>query len=306
MIDNILICGDNLETMKKLYEEHGSFIDLIYIDPPFCSNRNYGIDKKGFEDKWNGGLKTYLPWLMERIQWMHKLLKDTGSIFVHLDWHAAHYVKVEMDKIFGYDNFLNDIIWHYDGPQSPSNLKFANKHDIILRYSATKATRAYELYGFEKIHQSDAHYQIDDKGRWFYHLPKGDYSEESIKKLDQAGRIYTTRNGKVRIKYFVEKKGEFFYRQKKLADVWNDVTPISIKSTDPEKLGYPTQKPEKLLERIILSSSNENGVVADFFSGSGTTIAVAQKLGRRWIGVDQNPQAIEIATKRLDQITKEK
>jgi len=270
MIDNMLICGDNLETMKKLYEEHGSFIDLIYIDPPFCSNRNYGIDKKGFEDKWNGGLKTYLPWLMERIQWMHKLLKDTGSIFVHLDWHAVHYVKVEMDKIFGYDNFRNEIIWHYFMGGKPNRF-FARKHDNILFYSKT------DNWHFEPL---EVERTLPTKPSM--KSPKGIISVKCKSCKDDSG-IYKS--------------------VVKCDDVW-DMSGVFNMSREFTK--YPTQKPEILLTRIIKQCSANGSTIADFFSGSGTTVVVAEKLGRRWVGVDQNPQAIEVTTKRLQQISKQK
>jgi len=262
MSDNILICGDNLEIMKKLYEEHGSFIDLIYIDPPFCSNRNYGIDKKGFEDKWEDGLTTYIPWLAERIQWMHKLLKDTGSIFVHLDCRAVHYVKVEMDKIFGYNNFQNEIVWVY-ATGGASKERFARKHDTILFYSKTS------------------------KYNFFPDRIMEDRTEKSLKRAQNpnGARIASSDT------------------QKLPTDVWQiqALNPMAI-----ERTGYPTQKPEELIKKIINGCSEIDDTIADFFSGSGTTISVAQKLGRRWIGVDQNPQAIEVTTKRLQQITKEK
>ena len=311
MIDNMLICGDNLETMKKLYEEQGPFIDLIYIDPPFCSNRNYSIDKKGFEDKWDSGLETYIPWLAERIQWMHKLLKDTGSIFVHLDWHAVHYVKVEMDKIFGAENYKNHLTWIYSkssrGAKSNSR-QFARNNDDILFYQKTQSALFNNIITYKRFTHEEAlkaGFRQDEHNRWFKTSPRGDYSDESIAKLDKEGRIYKTNTGSVRIKYFLETEGKYILEKINVGNCWDDIPDMMHVSKD-EKLGYPTQKPEKLLERIILSSSNENSVVADFFSGSGTTIAVAQKLGRRWIGVDQNPQAIEVTTKRLEQITKEK
>jgi len=264
--NNMLICGDNLEVMKRLYEQHGSFIDLIYIDPPFYSNANYGVKGSGFEfsDKYSH-INAYITYLIERIKWMHKVLKDTGSIFVHLDWHAAHYIKVEMDKIFGYDNFLNEIVWCYKSGGASKNY-FSQKHDLIYFYSKTK-----------------------------------EYTFNPIKEKSYMGEDYNTGNKNVTLFDDGDGKGKYTLVYPK---DWWEIGMLATSSK--ERTGYPTQKSELLVEKIIKYTTNENNLVADFFSGSGTTITVAQKLGRRWIGVDQNPQAIEVASDRIRQISKQK
>ncbi len=266
---NLLICGDNLEVMQRLHDEHGAFIDLIYIDPPFCSNRNYDSTLPGqeFEDKWRDGLRTYLPWLMERVRVARALLKNTGSFFIHLDWHAVHYAKVELDKLFGYENFRNEIIWHYFMGGKPNKF-FARKHDTILFYSKSSEWHFTPLETLRTLPSKPS-----------MKSPKGIISVK-CKSCDEDSGIYKS--------------------VVKCDDVWDlsGVFNMSAEYTD-----YPTQKPETLLERIINQCSPENAVVADMFAGSGTTCVVAQKLGRRWIGIDQNPQAIEVASDRIKQIS---
>ena len=270
MVDSMLICGDNLEVMKRLYEQYGSFIDLIYIDPPFCSNRDYeykATSSTGYTDKWEEGLTTFIPWLMERVVLMKNLLKSNGTFFINLDYHAAHYIKVELDKVFGIKNFRNEIIWHFPS-MSRTTTDFPRKHNNIFRYT-----------------KSDTFVFNPDAVR----VP---YAEATVNRARYGGAGFDSKNC----------EGSYLNKGGKLPDtVWN-IPHVKGK----EHTKYPTQKPEKLLERIILSSSNENSVVADFFSGSGTTVIVAEKLDRQWIGVDQNPQAIEVTTKRLQQISKQK
>ncbi|MFZ3166390.1 MAG: DNA methyltransferase [Candidatus Methanoperedens sp.] len=321
-----IICGNNVNVMQNIKP---NTIDLIYLDPPFFSDRHYeviwGDELRQFEDtkkffteeckgkpsaeveqyneRMSGGINSYLSWMRDRILEMHRLLKPTGSIYLHCDWHASHYLKIEMDKIFGYNNFLNEIVWVYDGPQSPSKVKFATKHDIILSYRKTDAYKANidELSYLQKIPEKDAKFDIDENGKYFYTIPKGDYSEESIKKLDVEGRIYKTKNGKIRIKYFVEKTTDgFFLRKKKYPDVWSDIPSLGLAAQSKEVLGYPTQKPEALLERIIKASSNEGDLILDPFCGCGTTAAVAKGLNRKFIGIDVSPTACKLIAKRLE------
>jgi DNA modification methylase len=257
---NKIFWGDNLHIMRMLRSES---IDLIYIDPPFFSGRNYNVifgdqnEVRSFSDIWDGGLPTYLIWLNARLLEMKRLLKPTGSIYVHLDWHASHYVKVEMDKIFGYENFKNEIIWSYQRWTGATD-KFQKMHDVILFYTKGK------------------HYT--------FNVQTEPYSEKSLHK---ARRTSIAKNGKVIEQSYTDDTS----RQKSMRDVWE----ISyINSQAKERLGYPTQKPEALLERIIKASSNEGDVVADFFVGGGTTAVVAEKLNRRWIVSDISRIAVEI------------
>ena len=269
---NKIYWGDNLHIMRMLPSES---IDLIYIDPPFFSGRNYmeifgdENERRSFSDIWDGGMPTYLVWLNARLLEMKRLLKPTGSIYVHLDWHASHYVKVEMDKIFGYDNFQNEIIWRYKTGGS-SKRNFAKKHDVLLLYSKT-----------------------DD---YFLNLPKEKAYTRS--KSRKAGIV---NYGGGYAEFFEDENG--VYNLVNMSDVW-DISYINSQAV--ERIGYPTQKPEALLERIIESSSNNGDVVADFFSGGGTTAAVAQKLNRKWITSDISRIAVEITKGRVIKAIREK
>ncbi|MDE3268676.1 MAG: DNA methyltransferase [Pseudomonadota bacterium] len=278
-ITNKLVWGDNLAVMRSLPDES---IDLIYIDPPFFSGRNYNCvfgdddETRTFSDIWEGGMPTYLAWLNARLWEMKRLLKPTGSLFVHLDWHACHYVKCELDKIFGYDNFKNEIVWKYFGPHS-SEKSFPNKHDNIFWYS-----KKQDRHVFNKEYSLE---DYDDKAKKRYD------------KIDSEGRrykIYNNRDGTKRIAYM--KKG-------KPTEVFN--IPF-VQGTSTERIGYPTQKPEKLLERIIKACSNEGDIVADFFCGGGTTAAVAEKLRRKWIACDVSRIAVSVTRDRLQEVYSKK
>lgn len=296
-MNNMLIQGDNLPVLKYIYKNgYEGKIDLIYIDPPF----NTGRKDFAYNDSWKS-VNDYLDFLRPRLFWMRELLSDKGSIYVHLDWHVGHYVKIMMDEIFGKENFVNEVVWQYDGPQSPSPIKFATKHDTLLRYSKnSKIVRAYELYYFKEEAFDPKKYKVDDEGNFYYTIPKGDYSSDSIDRLNNEGKIIWTKSGTARIKKIVEVSSDKtkMLKKKKIPDVWH-ITSLGLAAKSKENLGYATQKPEALLERIIKASSNEDSIVADFFAGSGTTGAVAEKLGRRWIMCDSNPTAIEVIKKRM-------
>lgn len=252
--------ADNLEFMAGLPT---GAIDLIYADPPFFTGkpRTPVSGRHTFADSWPGGLCDYLAFLRPRIEEMRRLLKPTGLLFVHLDWHAVHYVKVMLDELFGYDHFVNEIVWSYrTGGQS--RRWFARKHDTILAYA-----RCVDRHKF--------HVQRD-----------GVFRTEGLN-VDEDGRPYkNTRSGRL---YF-NPEGPA------MTDVWE--LPF-LSTVSLERTGYPTQKPEALLERIILACSDEGDVVADFFCGSGTTLAVAHRLGRRWLGCDILADAVDMARRRL-------
>lgn len=258
--DNLLIFGDNAEVMQRFLEMNGGkpFIDLIYVDPPFCSDRNYNLknsNDRGFRDKWKGGLPTYLTWLNARLLEMKRVLKASGNVVVHLDKYACHYVKVELDKIFGPDNFQNEIIWSYR-TGGASKRRFGQKHDNLFWYSKDPKQYFYKCI----------------KERVYYEKPFFN------PKQDENGR---------------------YYADVIPDDTWDVKAVLNISN---ERIGYPTQKPEELIAKIINALSKPGDVVADFFAGSGTTCAVAEKLGRRWLGVDQNPQAIEVAANRIKKL----
>jgi DNA modification methylase len=281
---NRLFFGDNLHVMRQLPSES---IDLIYIDPPFFSGRNYNVlfgDKnevRSFSDIWEGGMPGYLVWLNARLWEMKRLLKSTGSIYVHLDWHASHYVKVEMDKIFGVENYVNEIVWYY-GPKATQNeTHFQRKHDTLLFYSKSPEFNFNTLlqeYSQGSLDERDSRYKYEDK----------DGKYRLTTRRDPDGQKY---RAKVYLKTGVA-----------MTDVWNLNV---INATSNERIGYPTQKPEPLIERIVTASSNEGDVVADFFCGGGTTPAVAQRLNRRWISCDQSRIAVAITADRVAKVVEE-
>lgn len=262
---NKLILGDNLEVLRAMPDES---VDLIYMDPPFFSNRHYECiwnqDKgeiRSFEDRWSGGIEHYIAWLRERVQEMHRVLKSTGSIYLHCDHHADAYIRVYiLDPIFGNGNFRNEIVWCYSGMGNTKNL-FSRRHDSIFWYSKGK----------------DYIFNVDD-----LRLP---YSESSMTAFNSPSKW----GGKDRSKY---------RDMGRLPEDWWTHIP-SLKNTK-ERIGYPTQKPEALLERIIKASSNEGDIVLDPFVGGGTTVAVANRLGRQWIGIDQSAQAVRVSENRIN------
>lgn len=276
---NQLILGDNLEVLRTIPSET---IDLIYIDPPFFSGRTYNViwgdtnEVRTFYDIWEGGIDSYLIWLNARLWEMRRVLKKSGSIYVHCDWHASHYIKTEMDKIFGYENFVNEIVWCYE-TAGKSKKTFSRKHDVILLYG--KTTDFYLDVSKSPIpRKRNKHMRvgINENGR--------EYEEKTDAKTEKVYRWY-----------FDEGRLPF--------DYWTDIQFINWEAT--ERIGYPTQKPEALLERIIKTSSNEDDVVADFFCGGGTTLSVAMKLKRRCIGCDSSRVAISVTLDRLIKIGEE-
>ena len=287
---NKIFWGDNKQVLAHLLKDYRGKVDLIYIDPPFDSKADYvkkvkvkGLEIQGLEqnvieqmqytDIWEKD--EYLQFMYERLIIMRELLSDKGSIYLHCDWHKNSYLRLIMDEIFGFDNFQNEIVWHYHGGTKPEK-KFGRKHDTILFYTKNKEENIFNI-------QKQAHTK-----------------PERFDKVDSDGRLYRQDS----------KNSKIFYLDdgKKADDVWSmflESEMASIIGTEPERNGYPTQKPEALLERIIKASSNEGDLVMDCFMGSGTTCAVAQRLGRRWIGCDINKGAILTTTERLQKILKE-
>lgn len=254
MDKNVLHLGDNLEVMKSLPDES---VDLIYCDPPF----NTGRDFVEFDDRWDS-LSGYLDFMIPRLHEIHRLLKLTGSFYLHCDPTASHYLKVETDKVFNINQFRNEIVWRIGWISGNKTQKkgWIRNHDIILYY--TKTDSAINLFNKKYI----------------------PYPED-----------YTRRDGNKPTGYGIA-----------IEDTWNcsknDILDsIQIKSFSTEKVGYPTQKPLALLDRIIQVSSNLLDVVLDPFCGSGTTLVSANQLGRYYIGIDNNMKAIEISEGRLQQ-----
>jgi adenine specific DNA methylase Mod len=309
---NKLIYGDNLLAMQVLLagdETTPSMrgkIDLIYIDPPFDSKADYKtkvklgngslvqkpivIEQFAYKDTWKNGTVSYLEMMVPRLILMRELLSDKGTLYVHIDWHVGHYLKIIMDEIFGKNNFINEIIWHYGGP-SPVKSTFPKKHDTLFLYGKNIKNSYFQPQYSEIKEYLYKRAREDEDGRKWVDQNVGKITEEKFNELLENGYIFKTQTGKYRRKqYLDEMKGNM------IDNVWE--LPI-INSQANERLNFQTQKPEALLQRIIEASCPENGLVADFFMGSGTTGAVAEKLGRRWVMCDLGKPATMITRKRL-------
>ena len=313
-------------------------VDLIYIDPPFDSKADYRtkvtlpgveleqkptvIEQFAYSDTWSDGTASYLAMITPRLILMRELLADTGSIYVHLDWHVGHYVKLVLDEIFGKDQFINQLIWkrghaHSDSKQGSAH--FGRLHDTIFFYSKspqyffaqqfTPYTQAYKDTYYKNIESGTGRrYWLDNlqgpggatKGNPNYEVMGVNrywrYSKEKMSQLIKDGRVIQTKPGTVPKykRYLDEMPG------KPTQDIWDDLKSLGgLGAIVAERIDYDTQKPESLLERIVRSSCPEGGLVADFNGGSGTTAAVAEKIGRRWITADLGKPACMIMRKRL-------
>ena len=288
---NKLIWGDNKLILSSLangpireqIEKEGG-LKLIYIDPPFAVGADFGfnieigdntVEKKqsiieeiAYRDTWGKGISSYLTMMYERLKLMHNLLADDGSIYIHCDWRVSHYLRFLLDDIFLVENFSNEIAWCYSGP-GKNEKAFTRKYDHILFYQKNKSNSIFNIPRVE--HKSGIH----NKGAFLGRV--NDDSEERVRELEEQG--------------------------KRLEDWWSDI--YTADRMRNEIVGYPTQKPEALLERIIKASSNEGDLVADFFCGSGTTAAVAEKLGRKWITADLGRFSVHTVRKRLIGVQRE-
>ncbi len=269
-----IYCGDNLEELSRL---PNNSVDLIYADPPFFSNRHYeviwndGAEVRAFEDRWKGGIEHYVQWMRPRLQECHRILKPTGSMYLHCDWHANAHLRILMDSIFGASNFRNELIWCYKGGNASK--KFRQKHDTIYFYSKT-----------------DKYVFFPDSTRIPYNqtLLGGTEVDEDGKRYYRTGQNKTGR-------VYLNPLGQLPY------DWWDDI-PSGSSSHGHEFIGYPTQKPEALLHRIIMASSQAGDIILDPFCGCGTSIAVAQQTGREWIGIDVSPTACRMMHRRLTKL----
>ena len=271
---NKLFWGENLEVLYYLLNDFEEKIDLIYIDPPFFSGSNYHIkikdndldyDSVAYYDYWEKNIDSYLQILYERIILFKELLSKTGLIFVHIDWHASHYIRSILDEVFGQNRFVNNIVWYYYNKYSAGKKNLPRAHDDILIYSKTSN------YTFNEI-------RIPRK------KPRKQLKREMV-------------NGV--LKNVKGEDGHVVYRivkDKKLDDVWK--IPC-MQPASKEWTGFPTQKHHELLKRIIKLGSNEGDLIADFFCGSGTTLLAAEKLKRKWIGCDISEYAIYLTRKRI-------
>jgi DNA modification methylase len=350
---NVIYCGDCKDVLKKIPDES---IDLVYLDPPFFSQKHYenfwiqgqgdhetvmGFSDKDWEnlrhsidpnilkeyeaieERWKGGHKgifVFIAYLRERLQQCERVLKPKGAIFLHCDWHASHYLKQMMDELFGYDNFRNEFVWLRKS-SSASTSRISNSHDTIFYYTKSKEftfNQQYTKYDEEYIKNTYTHkddigiYKLHDVvapkgltgGRCYYtykgFTPKYGWLmyQEKLEELDKGNRLVWAKTGRpYRKLYLHERKGN------PLNDVWTDIENVSSQGKK-ENLGYPTQKPEALLEGIIKIASNPTDIVLDPFCGCGTTAAAAKKLGRRFIGIDISRVACDVMKKRLGENVK--
>ena len=298
---NKLIWGDNKLILSSLKSgplreeiEKAGGLKLIYIDPPFDVGADFSmkveigddeltkkpnvLEELAYRDTWGKGADSFIAMIYERLSLMRDLLADDGSIYVHCDWRVSGYMRLVLDEIFGKDNFLNELIWHYQAGTAP--LKgFAKKHDVIFVYTKTKSENIF----------NPIRLMVKD--------------ESIYPHTDEDGRKYRMSGNNNATRYYADEG-------RKADDVWtwldrkeNNV--VQVFHALPEHIGFPTQKPEKLLERIIGASSNEGDLVADFFCGSGTTLAVAEKLGRKWIGSDLGKFSIHTTRKRMIGVQRE-
>jgi DNA modification methylase len=321
----VLYCGENLEVLPQFPDE---CVDLIYLDPPFFSNRHYEViwgdeaEVRSFEDRWEGGINVYVNWMRERMTELYRVLKPTGSLYLHCDPNASHYLKVMCDSVFGIKRFRSEIIWKRSSAHSDTKQGRAapgSIHDTILLY--TKADKwtwnpiylPYDEHYVESKYRhmepgSGRRYRLDNltaakpggdqqfewHGRKPYPGRHWAYTREKMDQMLAEGRIAFPKkpDGVPEYKRYLDEMPGV-----PLQDMWTDLDPINAKAR--ERLGYPTQKPEALLERIIRTSSNRGDTVFDPFCGCGTTVAVAQRLGREWIGIDISPTAVNLMVRRV-------
>ena len=268
---NQLVWGDNLLVMGSLLEKFAGSMDLIYIDPPFATGSDFSIGQQqvAYRDTWKIGMGGYLAMIAERLRLIRDLLSPTGSLFLHCDWHVSHLLRAIGDEVFGAENFLNEIVWYYYNKFQGNVKRFASNHDVVLWY------RKGPSYQF--------HQQVEKR------------AEGKVKQL-----IRHWDKQKAAIVNAKDADGRVMYRetdQRTVDDVWRMSMLQPADRT--ENCGFPTQKPEALLRRIVEAASSEGDLVADFFCGSGTMLAVAEKLNRRWIGCDLGRWGIHTTRKRL-------
>ncbi|CAB5032371.1 MAG: site-specific DNA-methyltransferase [Actinobacteria bacterium] len=310
---NKIFWGDNLQVMSHLLKEHRGKVQLVYIDPPFDSKADYKkkIELKGqsltndssnFEEKQYTDIWTnddYLQFMYERLILIRELLTENGCIWLHCDWRKSHQLKLILDQVFGTNCFRGHVIWRtmtssgYKGKTS-----LGKSTADLLYYSKNSENFLYNpVYLPMSVNMRQRYSHSDLDGRLFKDSYLGDVTEETIEKLRKDNKLYVTSTGGFRIKHYLdEAKGTI------VDNIWTDIDPENSQSSI--MTGYPTQKPEALLSRIIEMTSNKDDLVFDCFMGSGTTQTVAMKLGRRFIGADINLGAVQTTTKRLLNISK--
>lgn len=319
MVDTrVVYCGDNLEQLRKLPD---ACVDLVYIDPPFNSNRDYEVfwgetkEKRSFDDR-HGSTQAYIEYMRPRCAELARVLTKTGNFYYHCDDHASHYVKVMLDQIFGEGLFLSEVIWKRTGARSDAH-GWNQVHDTLFVYGGGEQSTWNPQFEKYSDHYIETKYTHDDGDGRSYRLDnmtspnprpnmmyewKGHaspekgwrYSRATMAQLDKEGRIWypTDKSRRPQLKrYLDEMKGV------PMGSVWTDIAPLNSQAV--ERIGYPTQKPRALLERIIRAGSNPGDVVLDAFCGCGTALVAAQVLKRQWIGIDVSPTACRVMAKRL-------
>ena len=321
-MNNILYSGNCIDILHTL---DNNTVDLIYLDPPFFSNRKYEItndqNKIIFDDTWSDGLDSYLDFMNEILNQSHRILKKSGLIFVHSDYHASHYLKIEMDKTFNIKNFRNEIIWKRHNSQNNTKQGakiFGRIHDTILMYSKSNNYKWNQIYtNYSKKYVEKTYNKIDDETGELYALgdlsgpggsSKGNpyfefmghrkywrYNKEKMNKLYDDGLIIQTTPKTVpKLKRYLKNMHGV-----PVNDIWTDLH--SEQTTNRKIVTYPTQKPMSLLDRIIRSSTNSGDVVLDPCCGSGTSLISSALNSRKWVGIDNNSNAIKTILKRFEQ-----
>jgi adenine-specific DNA-methyltransferase len=314
---NKLIWGENKLVLSSLkngplreeIEKQGG-IKLIYIDPPFDVGADFSMDieigsetftktpnileELAYRDTWGKGADSFIAMIYERLVLLRDLMADDGSIYVHCDWRLNSYIRCVLQEVFGESNYRDEIVWRRaTGASNTKGTQFPRDADHILYFSKGKKT-TYKRQFSEYSENTIVNYRYDDNdGKGAYRLRDcRDYSQESIKAFEAEGRVVRGAGGALNLKQYLSDKPGVT-----VGVVWTDIKDIS--GHNDESVQYPTQKPEAFIERILLASSNENDLIADFFCGSGTTAAVAEKLGRKWIVADLGKFAIHATRKRM-------
>jgi site-specific DNA-methyltransferase (adenine-specific)/adenine-specific DNA-methyltransferase len=306
-----LIEGDALDVARVLAAEGERQADLVYVDPPFASQAAYDhearldgpadgrvVRARAYDDRWSDGIGDYLDMLAPRLEALTGLLSPTGTVWVHVDWRASYLVRLLLDEILGRGAFVNEIVWRRApnlGRQAASH-QFGRTLDTIVVYGGPR----YRLSLPTRLEPIDpAAVRRDEAGRPFTTAPRGDYTDESIARLEQEGRVHRTASGRVYIKYFLVANADgVLCRERRVDALWTDVPPLRHARIQ-ERTGFPTQKPRALLDRIVACASPPGGLVVDLFAGSGTTGESAHALGRRFVLGDASPLALATARARL-------
>ena len=318
-MQNRVFCSDSLVKLRKIPDSH---VTLIYLDPPFFLNKRLEATSfdgvtNGFDDKWNNNLSTYLEFMSSILLECHRILKKNGSIYLHCDWHVDHYLRIEIDKIFGKSKFRNEIIWRRHNAHNDTIRCLGRINDVILFYAKgyyniwNSMYAAYDDQYLKKSYKyveegTGRRYALGDLTgpgggsksnphyRFLGFIKYWRFRKEKMQQLLLEGKIIQTNKNTVpKLKrYLDEMKGI------PLQNIWDDID--SVTGFKKEWLGYPTQKPIKLLERIIQLSSNPHDIVLDPFCGSGTTLVAALNLDRKYIGIDKNSAACKLSRDRIN------